>query len=168
MQRVQDAPHHIKSAALLALYNDDDIKAKIDKYIDRLESREEATGQSPAWIMGTKRKAADEDLPRICVQCRQAFTDAENTSETCHFHDGKQVYRGQKADTYTGCAGDVEPDPDSEERLPYGYRNDFIERDPEEEPGDFIWSCCGARGDEEPCAKGRHEAVNGKRGRYGD
>ena len=39
--------------------------------------------------VGEKRKATDDLVPVLCVQCRSVFSQDENTSKSCRYHDGK-------------------------------------------------------------------------------
>ena len=81
MDVITSCPDEVARTVLIALCDDKIIRMKAISYINKLQRP--ATGTA-----GTagKRKASDE--LRICIQCQEPFTDAENSSKACRWHDG--------------------------------------------------------------------------------
>ncbi|KAI3319157.1 hypothetical protein HD806DRAFT_510167 [Xylariaceae sp. AK1471] len=152
MQRLVNMPEAQAKAILLVLCSDDSmLEKRASKLLDRMETLE---GHVTAGNhqTGTKRKA--QSVIKVCIQCQEPFYEEDNGDKACKYHDGELEVDHQGdvwADHDERCHGTIDTD---ENRIEF--------------PEGFVWNCCDKVGYRGGCTRGRHNALDGQRGRYGD
>lgn len=174
MDRILSAPEPTIRAILVALCDDDRLRARCLAYLDQLDKHQAIpppsgvttiTTESPTCsgpepdgpssnVLG-KRKALS--LPQICIQCRSAFSPDTNHPEACLYHDGNLVMMEGRDDWNDGDAATPGGPPGDT------TTTDEKGRDEKGRPrGHFRWSCCRRDGARPGCTSGSHVAVRGK------
>ncbi|KAI1735326.1 hypothetical protein F4680DRAFT_470084 [Xylaria scruposa] len=147
MGRLASIPEAKAKAILLALCADDSaLERRAWEFLQEIEDFESelAAGNHEK---GTKRKA--ESTIMICIQCQSPFYEEDNDDKACRYHDDDE--------------GDVWADHDERYHGPIDTdENRFAH------PEGFVWTCCGKLGYRSGYTRGRHNALSGSRGRYGD
>lgn len=126
--RIANIRPELARAVLLAVCNDEATAKHAVNFLNKLEKRiqrdalsakprketDTATSETGAEagksakpaepsVAGVKRKAPASQL-QVCVQCLEPYTEADNSSTACQFHDGallrtlnRLVLRGERA-----------------------------------------------------------------------
>lgn len=110
MDRLLAAPEPLMHSVLVALCDDDRVQARALRYLAELQSYAAhlaGRGLSPADVNPSadannttsrearprkrKRPASEPDQlgMQLCIQCKHAFTPADNSSKACFYHDGE-------------------------------------------------------------------------------
>ncbi|KAI8629521.1 hypothetical protein F5Y19DRAFT_433302 [Xylariaceae sp. FL1651] len=152
MQRFNDIPEAKAKTILIALCSDDSaLAARASRFLAHIESLERRMTAGDHQ-KGTKRKA--KSAIKICIQCQEPFYEEDNSDKACRYHDGElEVDHSSDfwADHDEDCHGEIDT---VENRVEF--------------PEGFIWNCCNKMGHRSGCTRGRHNALSGQRGRYGD
>ncbi|KAI0550645.1 hypothetical protein F4679DRAFT_200268 [Xylaria curta] len=152
MGRLANISEAKAKSILLALCADDSaLEQRAWEFLQEIEGfeSESAAGNHEK---GTKRKA--ESTIMICIQCQSPFYEEDNDDKACRYHDGYLEVDDTRdfwADHDEDCHGPIDTD---ENRVEF--------------PEGFVWSCCDKLGYRSGCTRGRHDALGGSRGRYGD
>ena len=86
-EMVRLAPEHQLRAILLALCDDPAVLKRALNHYSALKAADNPT-------TGLKRKAYNDLF--VCVQCDEAFTNEDNTEESCRYHPGKPTIQDIK------------------------------------------------------------------------
>ncbi|KAI0861784.1 hypothetical protein F4860DRAFT_159117 [Xylaria cubensis] len=152
MGRLANIPEAQAKSILIALCADDSVlERRALNFLGQVEAFESQVATRNHQT-GTKRKA--QSAVMICVQCQSPFHEEDNYNKACRYHDGNLEVDYDSdvwADHDENCHGPIDTD---ENRLEY--------------PEGFVWSCCDKLGHRSGCTRGRHNALSGSRGRYGD
>lgn len=111
MDRLLSAPDPLVHSVLVALCDDDRVQARALRYLAELQSYAAqlasagAVASSPSDSAGggggavaavtnpRKRKALASEPGQLgmqlCIQCKHAFTPADNSDKACFYHDGE-------------------------------------------------------------------------------
>lgn len=112
MDRLLSAPDPLVHSVLVALCDDDRVQARALRYLAELQSyaaqlasaAAAAAASSPSDSAGGGGGAAAVTNPRkrkappsepgqlgmqLCIQCKHAFTPADNSDKACFYHDGE-------------------------------------------------------------------------------
>lgn len=94
MERIINASDEVVRKALIAICADSSIERQAVDVIKQLEEHIKAASgdvaASTSVSDATKKRKAPIDV-HICVQCKQTFTEEENSSEECQYHPGEPV-----------------------------------------------------------------------------
>ncbi|KAI1753970.1 hypothetical protein F4782DRAFT_494610 [Xylaria castorea] len=152
MGRLANIPEAKAKSILLALCADDSIlERRALRFLDHMEALERQVAAG-GHQKGGKRKAQSAIM--ICVQCQDPFHEEDNHDKACRYHDGDLEVDDENdfwADHDENCHGTIDT---NENRIEY--------------PEGFVWNCCDKLGHRSGCTQGRHNALSGPRGRYGD
>lgn len=145
MDRILTAPEPMIRAILVALCDDKDLQRRALDHLDGLERLD--TTVRPRNI-SLRRKAGPEPAWQfsICMQCRQAFSQATNSSQACRYHGGEL-----SVDEDGAYWADWREQTHGRRDTP-GNRESF--------PEGFQWSCCEKDGTSKGCTRRWHEAVS--------
>ena len=90
MERIQVTPEDLVRAVLIALCNDAPIRKRALEHLTKLEIARVKQPQVASASHGAKRKASEPASSlHVCVQCHEVYSEADNSSTACQFHDGK-------------------------------------------------------------------------------
>lgn len=160
MDRILSATEPAIRAILVAICDDDPLRARCLTYLDQLERHNAAAG-APGAPVGSptssdpngsapgslgKRKASA--TPQICIQCKSAFNPDANPPGACLYHHGKLVFQ-PSAEVWAGWDDALFGDKDAP-----GNREAY--------PQGFEWSCCKNNGTRPGCRRGAHVAIRGE------
>ncbi|KAK4152401.1 hypothetical protein C8A00DRAFT_16291 [Chaetomidium leptoderma] len=137
--RIQNATDHEVRTVLAGLCADSTNKRYAEKLFDRLDQTAKAYGD---------RKLAVPTLD-ICLNCKQAYNEAQNAANACHYHSGI-IEINHDSEAWVDCWGDeIHDSEEMREDLPEG----------------FMWSCCEKDMDAPGCMRGSHKQGRVKRPR---
>ncbi|KAI3396988.1 hypothetical protein diail_11315 [Diaporthe ilicicola] len=164
MDRILLAPEPLVRAILIALCDNQRLRSRSLRYLDRLEKSQaapasvgttkyEAIANIHPHLASTnplgKRKAPEPPPPQICIQCKHAFRPDSNSPQACAFHHGSM----EIDPSHSVWAGQSWRQPDINNR----YNDTDDNR--EDRPEGFTWTCCGRGGARPGCTEGEHLAV---------
>ncbi|KAL0935573.1 uncharacterized protein CTRU02_210164 [Colletotrichum truncatum] len=143
------APAHVARAILVALCEDQRVRAQALRQFDRLlrfqaDIRGQDAVKSPNSMATSLKRKATGGEPKICVQCDGIFTEEENQFGACWYHSGEMELMDETAI----------------ERLPGDMLLYDLDTEPirARHPEAFRWCCCHALGNRPGCVSGRHES----------
>lgn len=156
MDRILSAPEPTIRAVLVALCDDDHIRARCHAHLDQLGQHRasaeppgpEPSGPPPPGTALGKR-SAPAPPPQICIRCRAAFAPDSNHPGACLHHHGSLVLDPEADDVWADW-----------DEPTFGPHDTDENRD--EWPEGFTWTCCGGDGAGPGCARGPHLAVRGE------
>ncbi|TRX88312.1 hypothetical protein FHL15_010816 [Xylaria flabelliformis] len=152
MGRLANIPEIHAKSILIALCADDSVLERRALNLLKQIAAFESQVATKNYQKGTKRKA--QSAVMICVQCQSPFHEEDNDDKACRYHDGLLNVDYESdiwADHDENCHGPIDTD-----------ENRF------QHPEGFVWDCCDKLGHRSGCTRGRHNALSGSRGRYGD
>ncbi|KAF9869979.1 hypothetical protein CkaCkLH20_12588 [Colletotrichum karsti] len=152
VEHLAEAPGSLARSILVALCEDQNVRAQALRQLDRLmrfeadvrghdvlKSPNNSISNSPS---PKKRKATGD--PKICVQCDGIFTEDDNMFGSCSYHTGEMELMDE-------TVIDLLP----AERALYDLDTEDIRA---RHPEAFRWWCCYAMGNKPGCRRGRHES----------
>lgn len=145
MDRLLSAPEPLMHSVLVALCDDDRVQARALRYLDELQTyAAQLAGSSPTTDADASGRDGRDARPRprprprkrprpasepdqlgmqLCIQCKHAFTPADNSSKACFYHDGELAIledHGLWADWDAGV-GRPHDSPENQEDHPEGF-----------------------------------------------
>ncbi|GAB1317460.1 hypothetical protein MFIFM68171_07670 [Madurella fahalii] len=137
---IQNAPDPVIRTVLAGLCSDREIGHEAYKMFGKI---------ARASRTDIKRKLPPATL-FICLNCKEAYSEAENASDACYYHNGN-LEIDYDNDVWADHPDEVEMDtPDMRQDCPEG----------------FVWDCCDGAADAPGCTRSWHQQGGAKRARF--